>query len=424
MEHHFDIIVIGGGTAGVVAAIQAARAGGKTLLVEKNAIPGGTMTAAGIAFPGLFYAWKKQVIAGIGWELVSEAAAESGMPLPEFEKQNGMENHPAYQVRLNPLVYALCCEEKMSAAGVHILYHAMPAEITPFAGGAAVKLCTREGLAEFYAKRIIDCTGDASAVALAGFEVEHPFPCQPGTFNCRLSGYDPDALDWEALSAAADKAVAAGELCYTDLSWNNRTLTAQFIRSYGDNSNHIFPESSPHSAAGRSALEQSAHRSLLRAYRFLKRQPGMEHLRMELAAFECGVRESAVIKGEYTITGEDYVSGRKFPDALCNAFYPIDLHGEEGVEPLKLNEGSVPQVPLRALIPQKSDFLLAAGRCISSDRTANSALRVQATCMATAQAAAAAAVVSCQLNVPLSQTPAEKVREMLKQHGAILPDGI
>ena len=78
MEHHFDIIVIGGGTAGVVAAIQAARAGGKTLLVEKNAIPGGTMTAAGIAFPGLFYAWKKQVIAGIGWELVSEAAAESG----------------------------------------------------------------------------------------------------------------------------------------------------------------------------------------------------------------------------------------------------------------------------------------------------------------------------------------------------------
>jgi hypothetical protein len=62
--------------------------------------------------------------------------------------------------------------------------------------------------------------------------------------------------------------------------------------------------------------------------------------------------------------------------------------------------------------------------CISSDRTANSALRVQATCMATAQAAAAAAVVSCQLNVPLSQTPAEKVREMLTQHGAILPDGI
>ena len=422
MDRHSDIIVIGGGTAGVVAAIQAARAGCRTLLVEKNAIPGGTMTAAGIAFPGLFYAWKKQIISGIGWELVSEAAAESGMPLPEFEKQIGMEDHPRYQVRLNPLVYGLVCEEKMAASGVDILYHAMAAEITPTEDGAAVKICTREGLQNFSARRIIDCTGDASAAALAGFDVIHPFPCQPCTFSCHLSGYDPDSLDREALSAAADKAVAAGELRYTDLSWNSRAFSDHFILCRGDNSNHIFPEMPPHSAAGRSALEQAAHRSLLRAYRFLKRQPGMEDLQMDMAAFECGVRESAVIKGEYTITGEDYVSARKFPDAVCNAFYPVDLHCEEGVEPLTLKTGSVPQVPLRALIPRKSGFLLAAGRCISSDRTANSALRVQATCMATAQAAAAAASVSCQLNVPVTQIPAEKVREVLKQHGAILPD--
>ena len=125
--------------------------------------------------------------------------------------------------------------------------------------------------------------------------------------------------------------------------------------------------------------------------------------------------------GEYTITGEDYISAKKFPDALCNAFYPIDLHGEDGVKPMALQEGAVPQVPLRALRPRGSEFLLVAGRCISSDRKANSALRVQATCMATAQAAAAAACVSIREGVPLSQVSIEKIRALLAENGAILP---
>ena len=297
----------------------------------------------------------------------------------------------------------------------------MPGKIAPDEDGAVVTVCTREGLRDFHARRLIDCSGDASAAALAGFEVLHPLPCQPATFGCRLSGYDPEALDRDALKAAADRAVAAGELLYSDLGWDRRAFSDQFLRCRGNNANHIFPELPPHSAEGRSALEQAAHASLLRAYRFLRRQPGLEKLKMETTACECGVRESAVIRGEYTITGEDYVAARKFPDAVCNAFYPIDLHGEDGVTPRTLPEGAVPQVPLRALIPRGSGFLLAAGRCISSDRQANSALRVQATCMAAAQAAAAAACVSLRRNVPVLRIPAEEVRELLARHGAILP---
>ena len=421
MESDFDIVVIGGGTAGVISAVQSARANCKTLLVEKNGLPGGTMTASAIAFPGLFYAWRKQIISGIGWEIVSQAAFESGYPLPDFEKQIGMENHPAYQIRLDPLVYALLCEEKMISSGVTVLYHSMTAEIIPEKDGASVTVCTREGLRKFHAKRVIDCTGDASAAALAGFEVLHPFPCQPATFSCRISGYDPKTLDWNALSSATDQAVAAGKLLYTDLSWNMKAFSDQFLLAHGDNANHIFPKTSPHSAEGRSGLEQAAHASLLRAYRFLRKQPGMENLKMDMTAFECGVRESAVIKGIYTITGEDYTAAKKYPDALCNAYYPIDIHSESGVGPHELNQGLVPQVPLRALIPEKSEFILAAGRCISSDREANSALRVQATCMATAQAAAAAACISIRQNVPVSQASLENVRGLLKQNGAILP---
>ena len=421
MENCFDVLVAGGGTAGVVAAIQAARAGYKTILIEKNALPGGTMTASAIAFPGLFYAWKKQIICGIGWELVCEAAAESGYALPEFEKQIGMTCHPQYQVKLNPLIYAALCDEKLAASGVTVLYHTMPGKIDLTDDGARVTVCTREGLKELRAARIIDCTGDAAAARLAGLEVVYPFPCQPATCSCRLSGYNFADLDLASIKDAARQAVEDGELLYTDLCWNKKEFNGHILKTYGNNANHIFPQEPVHTAAGRSALEKAGRASLLRAWRFLRRQKGLENLQMDMAAFECGVRESAVIQGEYTVTGEDYINAVKYSDAVCNAFYPIDLHNENGVEPKRLPEGAVPQVPLRALIPQGSRCLLAAGRIVSADRFANSALRVQAVCMATAQAAAAAACVSLQEGVPVGQLNVESVRKLLSRHDAILP---
>ena len=133
------------------------------------------------------------------------------------------------------------------------------------------------------------------------------------------------------------------------------------------------------------------------------------------------MRESCVIRGEYTIGDLDYVNAVKFYDAVCNAFYPVDLHGDDGVTPVRLADGDVPQVPLRALIPQGSCFMLVAGRCISSERKANSALRVQATSMATAQAAGAAAVISLQDSAAVGKVDIEKVRTLLLRHKAILP---
>ena len=421
MTKEFDIVVIGAGTAGVVAALQTARAGLKTLLIEKNAQPGGTMTSGGIAFPGLFYAWKKQIISGIGWEIVSEAARESKLPLPKFEEQIGMTHHPQYQVKLNALIYAALCDEKLQSAGVKTLYHAMPAGIRFSDNGAEVDICTRSGLQSIRAGRVIDCTGDASVAELAGYEVLHPFPCQPATYSCKLSGYDPAELDWESLKEAAEQAVSRGELLYTDLGWNKQAFTGHLLRVFGNNGNHILPEVPPHSAEGRSALEEAGRASLLRAWRFLRKQKGLENLQMEVKAFECGVRESSVIRGEYTISDLDYVNAVKFPDAVCNAFYPVDLHGDDGVKPVRLADGAVPQVPLRALIPQGSNFMLVAGRCISSERKANSALRVQATCMATAQAAGAAAVISWQDSVAVSKVDTAKVRTLLQSYNAILP---
>jgi len=111
-----DVLVVGGGTAGHVAAIQAARAGAKTLIVERNAQLGGTTTTGGVAFPGLFDAWGKQVIAGIGWELVKESVELDGGTLPNFAKVP--QRHWQNQVYTNQFLYAILAEEKCAQAGV------------------------------------------------------------------------------------------------------------------------------------------------------------------------------------------------------------------------------------------------------------------------------------------------------------------
>jgi hypothetical protein len=125
--------------------------------------------------------------------------------------------------------------------------------------------------------------------------------------------------------------------------------------------------------------------------------------------------------GETTITCDDFTSGRLFDDAVCYSFYPIDLHDRHGVTPKPLSPGTVPTIPLGALIPKGSRNLLAAGRCLSSDRLANSALRVQASCMAMGQAAGATAALAARSATTPRSVPLGELRTLLREHGAIVP---
>ena len=127
--------------------------------------------------------------------------------------------------------------------------------------------------------------------------------------------------------------------------------------------------------------------SVLRVVRFLKKDPVFAFLKIERLQPETGVRETYRIVGETTVTEADYREGRVFADAVSHSFYPIDLHVDGRIVPDHLKEGIVPTVPRSALIPKGSKNLMVAGRCISSDRMANSALRVQASCMGMGQAA-------------------------------------
>lgn len=163
----YDVIVIGGGTAGVIAAIQAGRAGARTLLVEKSGMLGGTMTLGGVSAPGIFFAWKKQIIAGIGWELVTRCLREAGQSLPGAVLDFDLP-YWRHHISIDGAVLTALCDEAVVESGAEILFHAMIAGVVPAeVGHWVVTLCTKTGLSTRTAKVLIDATGDANATALA-----------------------------------------------------------------------------------------------------------------------------------------------------------------------------------------------------------------------------------------------------------------
>lgn len=213
--YEYDIVVIGGGPSGVPAAVQAARLGARTLLVEKNAGLGGTTTAANVAFPGLFHAWGEQVIAGIGWELVCRAVELSGDELPDFRHDE--RPHWQRQVRVNAPLYGALLLEEVHNSGIDLRLHTMPASARWTGEQWELRLCGKDGLETVTARRLVDCTGDADVIGLAGLERRRNQERQPGTIDIRLSGYDVDALDHDELDRRHAEAVGSGALLASDL---------------------------------------------------------------------------------------------------------------------------------------------------------------------------------------------------------------
>jgi len=371
----FEVLVVGGGTAGTVAAIQAGRLGAKTLLLERGSQLGGTMTTGGVAFPGLFDAWGKQVIAGIGWELVKESVEMDAGEFPNFARVP--QRHWHNQVFTNQFLYAILAEEKCAEAGVEIAYYEFPQAAVRTEKGWQVDCVGFGTKRRVLCQQIVDCTGGAEVVGMLGFPRLREEERQPGSYLYMLGdAHEPGRNQIHRLYVhGAD-------------STNSRTATQANL-------------------AGRKSILERTRRE---GKRLMHLQP------------ETGFRESYRIEGETVITVNDYTSGRFFDDAITYAFYPVDLHTREGVKPEPLKPGTIPTIPLRALIPKGSRDLIVAGRCVSSDRLANSGLRVQAPCMGMGQAAGVAATIAAKTGATPLEVPLEEIHERLREHGQIVPE--
>jgi hypothetical protein len=361
-----DILVVGSGSAGTTAAIQAGRAGAKTLLMERNSQLG-----------GLFDAWGKQVISGIGWELVKESVELDGGKFPDFSKVPRAHHHN--QIHLNQFLYSILAEEKCQEAGVEIAYYEFPTVLTQTENGWQVDCVGFGTKRRVLCKQIIDCTGGAEVVGLIGLERLRGEERQPGSYLFKIgSSHNPASSQLNRLYVhGAD-------------STNSRTVTLANL-------------------TGRKTILSRVRNG---KGRLMHLQP------------ETGFRESFRIIGDTVITVQDYTSGRHFEDAVSYAFYPVDLHTRTGVKPKPLKRGIVPTVPLSSLIPKGSKNIIVAGRCISSDRLANSALRVQAACMGMGQAAGATAALAAESNTTPLKVPLSKIHGLLREHNAIVPEKV
>lgn len=419
LSSRFDVIVVGAGPAGITSAVQAARAGARTLLVEKSGILGGATILNGVNFPGLFHAWGRQIIAGIGWELVVKTVEASGQCLPDFSAWRGL-RHWRLQVLVDRAVYATLADRMVQDSGAELLLHTMIAQVQPEEGGWQVTLCLKEGLRTLKTKALIDCTGDANAVRLAGLPLVRNTRRQPGTLIMRTSGYDLDSLDLDHLEAEFQSARARGDMLETDFH-----SMKSFLHSHGNNCMHV-PGIDAETSEGKTQAEVLARATMLRIYHFMRSLPGLSGFQIDHFAAECGIRETASIEGETRITYRDYVSGRIWPDSVCYSFYPIDIHQSDGmgVDVRPLEEGVFPTIPLGALLPKGSRHLLVAGRSACGDQEANSAFRVQASAMAMGQAAGAVAALAAGSGRELRDVPMDALRDLLQRHGAIVPPSV
>lgn len=407
-----DILVVGGGTAGTIAAIQAGRAGANTVLVESGSQLGGTTTTGGVAFPGIFHAWGKQIIGGIGWELVMECVHLNGDLLPNFSLPP--DRHWKHQVAVNAQLYTLLAEEKCLEAGVKIRYYETPTRVEFKHGKWEVETIGKGTKTQITCDQVIDCTGNALVTSIAGFDVLRETETQPGSLVFRIGGYDYDTLDLDKIPKKYHRILRQNML-------EAQTKTDR-EHTYVPYSYVYVPGADSTTSESHSLANQQGRSTLLQLVRELRSYPGCEKVKILDLKTETAVRETYRIDGVYQMTRLDYVDGRVFDDAISHSFYPIDLHREgKSIYQEFLKPNIVASIPLRALIPKRSRNFLVAGRCISSDRLANSALRVQASCMGMGQAAGAAAVLASKKKITPLEVPTAEVQDLIREHGGIVP---
>jgi len=349
----YDLIVCGCGVAGFTAAVQGARAGLKTAVVERYDMPGGILTVGGNNDIAQFFAHHRQVIRGIGWEYVTKLAQAGYAVIPD-KMADGP--HWIYGVHVNIPAAAYMMDLMMTEAGVDLYYHQPVADVeteTTAEGMIHVKsviLASKEGLRRLQGKVFIDCTGDGDAAVFAGAqyecggESETDGFLQPGTIRFYI-----DKLNLpEDVREKADRILKeyrmSGRMDPTDV--RSRPISL-ILDARGNNIGHVSGFNGADSDS-KTASEVAGRASVYRLMNALQDAgvPMDPFPPIETIAPEVAVRESRRILGDGYMTEENYVSGYEYPDAVCTSFYPIDLHrhGDNGIRQTFLTDGQIPTI--------------------------------------------------------------------------------
>jgi len=426
----YEIVVLGGGPAGIAAGVAAARAGRRTLLIERYGFLGGMGTAAGVTnFCGLHanvHGEMRRVVQGIASDLLARIDRLGGLNAPHLVL--GKILAQAYDTA----AYKIAADDLLAAHGVDVLFHALGAGVVMQDGGriAALLVETRAGRQAVRSDIFIDCSGDGDLAAWAGapFEIGDDdggmlYP----SMMFRLNGIDPGRAGeaWRTIPALMQRAEDAGTHRFprkgaivrpqrSGIEW--RVNFTQLAGPDGRAINGLEPDQ-----LTRGEIE--GRRQAVEAFEFLRTVPGFEQSYIVDLPPQLGIRETRRITGDYALSRDDVLGCASFSDSVGVNGWPIEAHVAGDVifefPPIPDSRG-YNELPYRMLLPQGVDNLLVAGRCASMTHEGQSAARVSGACFAMGEAAGAAAALSLSGNTRPREIAVEKLQQVLKQQGAFV----
>lgn len=411
-----DVVVCGGGCAGIGAALSAARSGAKVLLIEKAPFAGGIITSVGLPFfDGIAnIADKRVVVRGIALELLSA----SGICAPDA--RTVAQHNPTIR---NTFEFKILLDRLLKAefGRMQVLFNSFVCGVETSGDRiTAVQIANKDGIVEVQPQVVIDCTGDGDVAAWAGAPFEQNAEVQPLTLHFRIGNVQPSknlsALCREALANAQKR----GELPYY--------YGPGVMFMYGQDEVYIHGvrvPANPTDAADLTRAEMQGRADAYAMFQAWKREvPAFEHAYFLEAYPWIGVRESRRITGQYVLNEDDLMKSRRFDDAIATGCWYLDLHPNKTTigsandfQPQKVQPNPY-DIPYRSLVPQKVANLLVAGRCHSATRGAHASTRVTVTAMAMGEAAGAAAAMSVQDKTSVAELSGVKVREKLAARNA------
>lgn len=420
-----DVVVAGGGPAGLGAAVAAARAGARVVLCERYGFLGGNLTVAKVGtICGLYVSDDAgefdYVVGGIARELADALARDGAGAGPVPFKETAVFLYVPWAVKR--LADHLVTEED----ALDVLLHSLVSDVVVDDGGAlrALVLATKRGPRAVAGKIFVDCTGDADVATFAGVPTElgPPGSRQFGSMQFVMQHVDgPAAL--AAVPMLGDLMREHG----AHLSRDGGAIIPTFrpgefvgaMTRVRNRDGTPVDVTDVHQATwgeleGRRLAEEAA--AFLRAH-----VPGFADAFLDDTATALGVRETRRVVGDYVLTGDDVTSGASFDDAVARGAWPREYHVRGRTTEYEfLPTGVSYQVPFRSLRPRGVPNLLVAGRCLSADHDALASIRVMGPSLALGQAAGTAAALAARDGVPVAEVAVDELQASLAKQGAVL----
>ncbi len=456
-QTEYDVIVAGAGPTGICAAIAAGRMGARTLLLERFPFPGGEAVTA-LNLHGWHDNSEAHIIRGIPWEIIlrlkeMNAAAECRYSDPKKPDRPLL---VARDVSIDREAFIYVVLDMLETEHVDMLFHSFVSDVVM--NGNAVcglALTNKAGTEHVRGKIIIDATGDADVAARAGASYEKgrdlDGTMQPVSMMSTFGGVDIERAVTYFNCRRAEVIEEDGEKYSRYMHF---TLP---LDEWMDDIKRYFPEIAPFSRFTGNAFHKGmingtttthiahtdatdpddlTHAEVLgrkiafRLAGFMReRVPGFEHCFLLRTSPHVGVRETRRVLGDYCLTYDDVLAGRRFDDVVVLGGFFVDIHSYDGTSPQHLPEGGVfikdqgsYDIPYRCFLPLGLENLLVAGRCLSASHEAHASARVMGTCMGMGHAVGTAAAMAAQADMTPRELDVEKLQQELLDQGAYLGD--